>query len=294
MNMPVPSSLMKFHARKALKGHWQTALLVSFSAGILYTIPQVTFLLTAEDLLAQLQAVMMQTQTLDAAFMGIYGSGLGLLTIILFGIAFLLSPVLALGQIVYYSNRMSNQPSQYKDLFSRLNIFFKSLVLNLNISLRTTLWAMIPMVPYIVICFLFINSMSANTLSFLASFTSMCSSVLGLMATLRYFMSTFIMANKPETGINQAIRESKSIMKNKIMQLFTLQLSFVGWRLLIIVGSSTLTVLFGSVISITASLFCNLVLSAYVTATNTVFYLYNTDAIPVINPAKFSRGDNRK
>jgi DNA-directed RNA polymerase subunit RPC12/RpoP len=56
--------------------------------------------------------------------------------------------------------------------------------------------------------------------------------VLMFRAMYRYRLATYVMADQPETGVNAAIRRSKEIMKGRKMELFSLELSFIGWRLL--------------------------------------------------------------
>ena len=45
-------------------------------------------------------------------------------------------------------------------------------------------------------------------------------------------MATFVMADGPSTGINAAIRRSCEVMNGRKMELFSLEISFIGWRLL--------------------------------------------------------------
>lgn len=54
----------------------------------------------------------------------------------------------------------------------------------------------------------------------------------GIIAGYRYSMASYIMAENPEMGAMEAIRESKKLMKGKKWRLFCLDLSFIGWDFL--------------------------------------------------------------
>lgn len=49
-----------------------------------------------------------------------------------------------------------------------------------------------------------------------------------------YMMTPFILADRPDLSVNQAIKESKRMMKGHKFDLFCLQLSFAGWYILAI------------------------------------------------------------
>ncbi len=56
----------------------------------------------------------------------------------------------------------------------------------------------------------------------------------GIIASYSYSMMHFVMAENPDMGANEAIRESKRLMKGNKWRFFCLQLSFIGWELLAI------------------------------------------------------------
>ncbi len=53
----------------------------------------------------------------------------------------------------------------------------------------------------------------------------------GIIASYSYSMVHFVMAENPEMSANEAIRESKMLMKGNKWRLFCLQFSFIGWML---------------------------------------------------------------
>ena len=54
----------------------------------------------------------------------------------------------------------------------------------------------------------------------------------GIIAAYRYSMATYLLLDHPEYGVTDCIRESKRITQGHKMELFTLDLSFLGWILL--------------------------------------------------------------
>ena len=54
----------------------------------------------------------------------------------------------------------------------------------------------------------------------------------GIVKGLSYSMSMYILAENPEIGAREAIERSKRMMHGHKMELFVLNLSFIGWHLL--------------------------------------------------------------
>jgi hypothetical protein len=65
--------------------------------------------------------------------------------------------------------------------------------------------------------------------------TSLCSLALfvpGIIASLSLFLTPYLLKDYPELTIMETLRLSRKMMKGHKMQLFMLQLSFIGWILL--------------------------------------------------------------
>ena len=82
--------------------------------------------------------------------------------------------------------------------------FFKKWGASLLVGLYTLLWSLLLIIP-------------------------------GLIKSYSYAMTPYIMAEKPDMGVNDAITKSRQIMNGHKWQLFCLDLSFTGWMLLGIV-----------------------------------------------------------
>lgn len=79
--------------------------------------------------------------------------------------------------------------------------FFKKWGASLLVSLYTFLWTLLFIIP-------------------------------GLVKSYSYAMTPYILAEKPDMGINDAITKSRQMMDGHKWQLFCLDLSFIGWMLL--------------------------------------------------------------
>ena len=54
----------------------------------------------------------------------------------------------------------------------------------------------------------------------------------GIIASYRYRMAVYLMIDHPEMGLVECLRESGRMMRGHKMELFMLDLSFIGWALL--------------------------------------------------------------
>ena len=127
-------------------------------------------------------------------------------------------------------------PPEFATLFSRFCIWGRAFGLRFMTSLLTFLWSLLFIIP-------------------------------GIIATYRYALAPYLMAENPDMSVMEAIARSKELMMGNKWRLFCLHLSFIGWNLLCI-----LTLGIGY-----------LWLAPYQNAAETAFYLEVTgraDAMP--------------
>lgn len=118
-------------------------------------------------------------------------------------ITFFIGGTIELGYCRFNKNLINGTDPQFKDLFSRFDIFWKALGLRLVIAIFTALWTLLFIIP-------------------------------GIIAAFRYSMAFYIMEENPSMGIMDAISESKEMMRGNKFRLFCLGISFIGWMLLCI------------------------------------------------------------
>ena len=185
-------------------------------------------------------------------------------------ITWLLSPVLTLGFNHTLIKTLRREEIAVTTVLARLPLFFKAIGLNLMIFLRLVLWMLPGMALSMFGAVVTLLEPSIGGLLMLAAMAVMF--VLMIRAMYSYRLATYIMADVPETGINASIRRSKEVMKGRRMELFGLEFSFLGWRLLLSMGQSMLLGFFGGVLGMTLGMFASLFLQTYLSMAETAFY----------------------
>jgi len=97
----------------------------------------------------------------------------------------------------------------------------------------------------------------------------------GIIAYYRYSMAAYIMFDEPELSVMECIRKSKEIMRGNKLDLFTLELSFIGWFLLAVMLSAMIALANTTVTTIISGVvqYCFLIyLSAYMGIAEAAFY----------------------
>ena len=180
--------------------------------------------------------------------------------------ALVFSPVLTLGLINALLHALRKQEFTFSIALSRLSCFFRVIGLQLLVTLKTILW-MIPGLAVMVVS-LYVPAEWFVTLLIVGLAGSM---IAGIMATYRYAMSPYVMADAPETSILGCFRRSKETMHRRKGELFFLELSFIGWSLLLSYVQSMLYS-FGAVIGLTLGMFASLFLTVYTNCAKAAFY----------------------
>lgn len=129
--------------------------------------------------------------------------------------------------------------------------------------------------------------------------------VVGLIwVLLRYAFTNFLILDDPDIGPRQAVRESVALLRGRVGQLFVLQLSFLGWYLLMLLPMLMATGIWAAVVaaqpqpdfrvlmvgplvlmlSCIPALVGSLFLSPYIGASNAHFYDLTRGAVPVRLP----------
>ena len=106
-----------------------------------------------------------------------------------------------LGYCTYLLKQHDRQERSYKDLFTHFNNYGSAFYLALTEGVLIFLWSLLFVIP-------------------------------GIIASYRYAMAPFILAENPELTASQAIKLSKQMMKGNKGQLFCLDISFIGWAFL--------------------------------------------------------------
>lgn len=109
--------------------------------------------------------------------------------------------IVGAGFTIFLLNTLRNRQPCFANLLDGFGFWWKLLILNLLQSLLIGLWSLLLIVP-------------------------------GVMAHYRYAQALYILIDDPTKSPVQCLRESKSMMNGHKMELFKLDLSFLGWYLL--------------------------------------------------------------
>ena len=259
--MVLGSFFFKHKAKLALKGNWQTALLVTFFASIFMTAAQVMQNMITREFSGVMASFMASYQalggnltpenphyleTLDLARRVVEAvEGVSAATwaglAIVYVLALVVTPTLVVGSNRYFICRVDGEELGFVEgLTGRMSVFFKALWLHVIMAVRIFLWSLLFFIP-------------------------------GILAAIRYSQAPYYLAEQPELKASEAIRLSKQSMQHMKMSYFMLQLSFVGWNLLVNLVQMFLLDI-NPVISLVVAQFLSLMVTTYLNASNAVFY----------------------
>lgn len=112
-----------------------------------------------------------------------------------------ITPAFGIALVTVYLNLANGIQPDVRELFNHFNKFWGAFKVSFFTGLFTALWSLLLWIP-------------------------------GIIKALSYSMSMYILAENPEMGALEAINRSKAMMNGHKMDLFVLQLSFIGWHLL--------------------------------------------------------------
>jgi len=116
-------------------------------------------------------------------------------------LALVVTPAFSIAVITIYLNLTKHMTPEIGELFAHFNKFWGAFKVTFLTGLFTALWSLLFVIP-------------------------------GIIKALSYSMAMYILAENPELGALEAINRSKAMMDGHKMELFVLELSFIGWHLL--------------------------------------------------------------
>lgn len=114
---------------------------------------------------------------------------------------FIIGGVVRQGYVVYLLRQHDGRAPELRDLFSQFHRFGDGFCLALLRGIFIALWSLLFVIP-------------------------------GIVASYRYAMAPFILAENPDMTASEAIAASKQMMDGHKGELFLLDLSFIGWSIL--------------------------------------------------------------
>ncbi len=236
--MILGSFYFKKKAREALKGNWQTALLITFFSGVFMTLASVLQSVTFPDVMMYASYGLFDELYVE---MNKVSQGAWIGFSVLSILSFVLSPVLMLGCNHYFISRMRGEELGMPGLWSRMSSLLRALWLYIVMGVRIFLWSLLLVVP-------------------------------GIIAAIRYSMAPYYMAEDPSISATEAIEKSKHAMLDMKLSYFSLMISFLGWSLVAMMAQ-VLLVSINVVFALVAAQFMQLAISTYMNGACASFYL---------------------
>lgn len=232
------SSDLKQQAKNSLSGHWGEAVVTTLAAAILGS-TVVNYNSEAGMIGSWLNNHSDNifnggTPTWDAQWAA-FGHTTFVFATVLVIISLLVGGLMNLGIVDYFQRLNYQQRAPMSVLFSHVSQYKEAFLANLLIYIYITLWSILFIIP-------------------------------GVIAAYSYSMTFFIMQENPGISAGQAMKASRRLMRGHKMELFFIELSFLGWAIL-----SLLTFGIGYFF-----------LNPYFVATKTAYY----DSIRVLNRPK--------
>lgn len=112
--------------------------------------------------------------------------------------SFVIAPAFSLALCMFFLKLTKGEEVSVVDVFAGFNKTGRALWLNILIGVFTFLWSLLLVIP-------------------------------GIIKAYAYSMSFYVLADNPELTASEALAKSQSIMRGHKMELFILELSFIGW-----------------------------------------------------------------
>ncbi|MBQ3156456.1 MAG: DUF975 family protein [Clostridia bacterium] len=286
MRPVIPAYEFRRRAREAMKPVMNVFILVTLIAMLPGLIGNILTILTDSDPSAALMelyteermtAVLGQDAAASDAAVAEISGGMGkflqekwpfmalnLMITLLFG------PVLGLGFHHACLRVIRRQEISVGTVLERLPLFFKAIGLEVTVALKIFLWMLPGLLLTMAAAVVILLEPTVGALLLVAAMAVYI--VLMVRAMFRYHLAPYIIADEPACGIRAAIRRSAQVMKGRKLELFGLQLSFVGWRLLLSMGQTLLLGMLGSVLGMALGMFASVFLQMYMYLAEASFY----------------------
>lgn len=141
----------------------------------------------------------------------------------------LYSVVMNFGYEIWCLRAWRRDEADFATLIDGFGMAGQVLLMEIQIFLRLFGWCLLPVIPATVII------SAANSLEMMILLTQLFTFALIpylYFIRLRYALAPYLLMDRPDRGAAAAVRESVGLMRGWKMELFKLDLSFLGWYLL--------------------------------------------------------------
>ena len=199
-------------ARGVLQGKWKIAVLVGLVASMLGAVegmgPEVKVNIEASNVKASLELAGYTIFSTGGSLNSDLGTLMAgsftyiMIAILIMGVFyFVLGSVINVGYAKFNLNLVDRLEGAFENLFAYFSYWKTTVVARVLRGIYVLLWSLLFIIP-------------------------------GIMASLSYAMTEYILAENPEMSASEAITLSKQMMDGNKWRLFCLDFSFIGWDIL--------------------------------------------------------------
>lgn len=166
-----------------------------------------------------------------AYYASLMTSGRGTVMFFVMLVLSLYSSIMGFGFTSYALRMSRNEQPSYRSLLDGFAMVGRVLLMLILQSVFVFLWSLLGMVPAIVVITIAIVSESMVMLT-LAPIVYLAAFVWMVIVSYRYRLAAYFLLDDLECGALDSITRSKIAMQRRKMDLFVLDLSFLGWSIL--------------------------------------------------------------
>ncbi|MBQ6563627.1 MAG: DUF975 family protein [Clostridia bacterium] len=203
-------------------------------------------------------------------------------------VLYLMFPFLNIGRNYFTLRILRGANADVSDLFARVSCFFKAILLEIMMTVKMILWGLPGFGVMLLGSVLYlrgVGGMGFFTFLYGVGFALMCA--LMIRANLHYMLATILMADIPEKSAWRCLKESIGMMKQHVMQLLSVLLSFVLYLLLSEMAVNLLAGI-SYPIALVINLILNLLITCYMRTTVCAYYEARMKEKSAFEPAQTS------
>lgn len=169
-----------------------------------------------------------------AAMLGAASGGM-LLSLFVSVLTGLYQAVMSYGYTGYTMKVWRRESVAHTDIFAGFPVAGRVIGASIMVGIFTFLWGMLVALGYIALVFLAVSlSYELEVLAFIVLALAIILMVIGIvLISYRYCLTPYFVMSDPDLGVMEAITASKTAMRGNYKKRFALDLSFIGWSLLV-------------------------------------------------------------
>lgn len=223
----------KLRARDSMRGAYPHPMLVTMVYALATTILIGAIQKFTVDPFSLIYRYLLQGYDVSAVFEYLYRSNRMTIMMFLAIVISLYRSVMGFGYTSYSLRMARNEQPTYRNLLDGFPMAGRVILAGILMFVFTFLWELLAMVPFTAVLILAVmtGSRALVTLTYLLMLAAV---VFAVVVTYRYRLAFYFLLDHPgEMTARQAITQSKLAMKGHKWDLFVLDLSFLGWSLLV-------------------------------------------------------------